>query len=140
MSTGNSTDSSSTVCKPPDRNPQPPGFAVPAGAIDSHAHVFEPEGPTPLDPNRSYSPSVATLEQYDALHQTLGVDRGIIVQPSVYGTDNRTSLDAVAASNGRLRAVVVVDQDVDANTLKEYHAAGARGVRVNPVVRLKCTP
>lgn len=119
------------TCEPPDRHPEQPALAVPAAAVDCHAHVFEPDGPTQLDPNRVYSPSLATLAQYDELHRVLGVSHGVIVQPSIYGTDNRTTLSAVEASAGRLRAVVVVDEDVSKQQLAEFHRAGARGVRVN---------
>jgi len=53
------------------------------------------------------------------------------VQPSVYGTDNRAILDAVALHPGRLRAVVAVDAAVADAELARLHAAGARGIRVN---------
>lgn len=119
------------ACEPPDRNPNKPQMNVPAATVDCHAHVFEPDGPSPVDPNRIYSPSVATLQQYDELHKVLGVSHGVIVQPSIYGTDNRTTLSAVESSADRLRAVVVVDEDVSVEQLAEFHQSGARGVRVN---------
>ena len=119
------------ACEPPDRHPVKPQMIVPAAAVDCHAHVFDSDGPSLVDPNRIYSPSVATLEQYDELHEVLGVGHGVIVQPSIYGTDNRTTLAAVEASANRLRAVIVVDEDVSVKQLAEFHRAGARGVRVN---------
>lgn len=125
------TDTNPPVCAEPDRHPRAPGFTIPAGAVDCHAHVFAPDGRSALDSGRSYSPSVATIEQYDFLHRALGIERGVVVQPSVYGSDNRTTLDVVQDSSHRLRGIVVVDQDVTAEELLAFHSQGARGVRVN---------
>jgi predicted TIM-barrel fold metal-dependent hydrolase len=61
----------------------------------------------------------------------LGLDRAVIVQPSVYGTDNRCTHDAVAASGGRWRGVAVVDASTNMHTLQRLHDAGFRGVRIN---------
>lgn len=61
---------------------------------DTHAHVFGPQQRYPYNPNRAYTPADATLEAWFALHERLGIGRGVLVQPSVYGTDNRAILDA----------------------------------------------
>src|SRR5262249_5224199 len=53
------------------------------------------------------------------------------LQPSTYGTDNRVTLDAVAAFGPTARAVVVVDDTVTDGELKHMHSAGARGIRFN---------
>jgi len=46
------------------------------------------------------------------LHATLGIERVVFTQPSVYGTDNSAILDAMAALNAetpdRARAVVAL--------------------------------
>ena len=44
-------------------------------------------------PDRLYTPPEASLSDYTHLLNTLGFQRGVIVQPSVYGTDNRVTLD-----------------------------------------------
>ena len=119
------------VCEAPDRYPLKPQFAVPVGATDCHAHVFDSEGPSKLDERRSYSPSHATLEHYNKLHKVLGITRGVVVQPSVYGVDNATTMQAVAHAADRLRAVVVLDENVDPQTVLRLHHQGARGVRIN---------
>jgi predicted TIM-barrel fold metal-dependent hydrolase len=64
---------------------------------------------------------------------TLGVERAVLVQPSVYGTDNTAMLEAMKAAGGRLRGVAVVAEDVTDAQLSELEAAGVRGVRVNIV-------
>ncbi len=100
-------------------------------SCDTHAHVFGPEQRYPYNPARAYTPPDAPLEAWLALHAKLGVARGVLVQPSVYGTDNRAILDAVALHPRRLRAVVAVGAAVSDAELERLHAAGARGIRVN---------
>jgi predicted TIM-barrel fold metal-dependent hydrolase len=105
------------------------------GACDCHTHVFGPAARYPYATPRHYTPGDASVEEMLALHAELGVERVVIVQPSPYGADNRCTLDAVARLNAggadRARAVVVVDDQATAQTLRAMHAAGARGVRIN---------
>src|SRR3954468_13902852 len=71
-------------------------FAVPQGACDCHVHVFGDPQRFPFFSGRVYSPDTATVEELRALHQALHIERVVVVQPSVYGTDNSCTLDAVA--------------------------------------------
>jgi predicted TIM-barrel fold metal-dependent hydrolase len=57
----------------------------------------------------------------------------VLVQPSVYGSDNTLLLSALERSAGRHRGVVVVDATVSEAELDRCHAAGVRGVRFNLV-------
>src|SRR6266536_6053426 len=97
-------------CLPPDRNPRRPSVVLPKGSIDTHVHVFEP--PYPLSPGRGYNPPHSTLADLEHLHATLGIDRVVFTQPSVYGTDNSAILDGMAALNAetpnRARSVVAL--------------------------------
>ncbi|MDH5748895.1 MAG: amidohydrolase family protein, partial [Rhodospirillales bacterium] len=121
-------------CPGPDSDPHPPTFAIPPGAVDTHAHIFGPESRYPYSPKRGYTPPDAPLDTFLKLHETLGIARGVLTQPSVYGTDNSAILDAVAkVGMDRFRAVVAVAGDVTDAELEAFHAAGARGVRVNLV-------
>ena len=114
-------------------NPDPgkPRLAIPASSADCHAHIFGPQAQYPYTPNRSYTPPEASIEAYRRMLAALGFERGVIVQPSVYGTDNRCTRDAVAASGGKWRGVAVVEPGVSDSLLAELHAAGFRGVRIN---------
>ena len=118
-------------CAAADPNPRKPGFTPPAGSCDCHAHIFGPESIYPYAANRSYTPPDASLGSYRSLLNTLGVDRSVIVQPSVYGTDNRVTLDAVEKGGDNFRGVVVVDADIPSRTLEKMHEIGVRGVRLN---------
>lgn len=124
-----STSPPATLCAAPDPHPTAPGFSVPPGACDCHLHVFGPV--SHLVEGRSYTPPDASLDTYQRMMQTLGLSRAVIVQPSVYGTDNRTTMAAVAQGGPEFRAVVVVNDNVDLRVLEKLSAAGARGVRVN---------
>src|SRR5215510_5830244 len=120
-------------CLPPDRHPRRPHVVLPKGSIDTHVHVFEPG--YPLSPGRGYNPPDSTLADLKHLHATLGVERVVFTQPSVYGTDNSAIVDAMAALNretpDRARCVVALDMNVSEDELAALDAAGGRGVRLN---------
>jgi 2-pyrone-4,6-dicarboxylate lactonase len=116
--------------------PSKPRFALPAGAVDAHCHVFGPGARFPYAPERKYTPCDASKEQLFALRDHLGFDRNVIVQATCHGSDNRALVDALKASNGRARGVATVDRNVTDAELKELHAAGVRGTRFNFVRRL----
>jgi predicted TIM-barrel fold metal-dependent hydrolase len=101
------------------------------GACDCHCHVFGPVARFPYAEPRSYTPDDAPLEAYLALLDRLGFDRGVLVQPSAYGRDNRAMLDALAREPERLRGVAVGGSELDIATLKQWHALGVRGLRAN---------
>src|SRR5919199_706932 len=121
------------TCAPHDPNPRRPRLQAPPGACDCHAHVFGPAARHPYSPKRGYTPPDASFEAYRHMHAVLGIARGVLTQPSVYGTDNRAMLDAVARDPGQLRAVAAVDADVTEDELRRLDEAGVRGVRVNLV-------
>ncbi|HEY6241609.1 MAG TPA: amidohydrolase family protein [Burkholderiales bacterium] len=120
-------------CLPPDRSPRRPGLVLPKGSIDTHVHVFELG--YALSPGRGYNPPYSTLADLTHLHATLGIDRVVFTQPSVYGTDNSAILNAMAALNAetpnRARAVVALGMDVSDKELAALDASGVRGVRLN---------
>jgi predicted TIM-barrel fold metal-dependent hydrolase len=106
------------------------------GACDCHAHVCGPESRYPYSPNRLYTPEDASPADYRRMLDSLGMERGVLVQPSIYGTDNRALLDALAQDTARLRGVAVVPYDIESRELERLHEAGVRGVRQN-IVDLK---
>ena len=120
-------------CVPPDRNPRQPDIQLPKGSIDTHVHVFEKR--YPLSPGRGYNPPESTLADLKHLHETLGIDRVVFTQPSVYGVDNSAIMDGMGALNtdmpDRARAVLAITMDVTDEELGAFDAAGARGVRLN---------
>jgi len=105
-------------------------FDVPTGGCDCHVHVFDP-GRFPYAPERVYTPPPASLEDLRSLQAALHLDRVVIVQPSVYGTDNSCTLDAVRRLAPRARGVAVIDTSTTGVALDELAAGGIRGVRLN---------
>jgi len=118
-------------CQPYNPDPGKPRLAIPPGSCDCHAHIFGPPDKYPFTPNRSYTPPEASIEAYRRMLGALGFERAVIVQPSVYGIDNRCTRDAVVASGGKWRGVAVVEPGVSQSLLAELHTAGFRGVRIN---------
>jgi 2-pyrone-4,6-dicarboxylate lactonase len=120
-------------CLPPDRNPRKPWIVLPKGSIDTHVHVFEPG--YPLSAGRGYNPPDSTLADLKQLHATLGIERVVFTQPSVYGTDNSAILDAMAALNaqkpGRARGVAALAMQISDKEIAALDASGVRGVRLN---------
>jgi predicted TIM-barrel fold metal-dependent hydrolase len=119
------------VCAAPNPNPGTPKIAVPQNSCDCHAHIFGPVAQYPFTPKRSYTPPPASLQAYQRMLSALGLDRAVIVQPSVYGTDNRCTHDAVVAARGQWRGIAVVDANTNMQELRRLHDAGFRGVRIN---------
>jgi 2-pyrone-4,6-dicarboxylate lactonase len=127
-------------CLPPDPHPSKPEQALPAFACDTHCHVFGPADRFPYADDRSYTPPDAPYEHLVALHDFLGLSRGVIVQASCHGTDNRAMLDAIGRGAGRYRGVAIVDDNIDEAGLLALHDGGVRGVRFNFVEHLGGAP
>jgi 2-pyrone-4,6-dicarboxylate lactonase len=121
------------LCAAPDPAPRKPKITLPAGATDTHAHICGPQSRYAYFSERVYTPPDCLLPAYRHMLATLGVTRAVLVQPSVYGTDNTAMLDAMQAAGPAFRGVAVVADDIGDAELKRMHAAGVRGVRVNIV-------
>ena len=124
---------SAPLCQAPDPEIRSPQIAFPAGAVDCHAHVCGPARQFPYADERIYTPPDATLSQYESLLNSLGIDRAVLVQPSVYGTDNRAMLAALSARPQKFRGVAVIPTAISDDELETMHHAGVRGVRCNVV-------
>lgn len=109
------------------------GSGLPVGTVDTHFHLFGPASDYPYAAHRTYTPADATMADYLAMAQRLGIARAVMVQPSPYGTDNRRLLDGLAQSPIPMRGVAAVDASVSDDTLATMHAAGVRAIRINLV-------
>ncbi|MGR6806026.1 amidohydrolase family protein [Sphaerotilus natans] len=97
---------------------------------DAHVHVFDASSPVR---SGHYAPLERPLTQIEATAQTQGVRHLVLVQPSVYGSDNALLLQALAVEPGRHRGVVVLGDEVSDAELDAMHTAGVRGARMNLV-------
>ena len=114
-----------------DPHPRKPRITLPPGSCDCHAHVFGPQAKFPYIEKAKYIPPDATTAQYIHMLRTLGLERAVLVQPSVYGTDNSAMVDAMQSGLFSFRGVAVVDPAVSDAELDRLHAVGVRGVRMN---------
>ena len=106
-------------------------FDVPAGACDCHTHVFGDRRRFPFTPNRTYTPESASVEEMRALHHALHTTRVVIVQPSVYGTDNACTLDGIKQLGPNARGIAVIDDQTPDAALDDMEHGGMRGIRIN---------
>lgn len=120
-------------CAGPDPAPRKPAFEMPSGACDTHFHLFPTGYENRYVPDRSYTPPPAELPDYQQVAAMLGLERGVVVQPSIFARDNAVSLEVSSADPERRRAVVSVTKEVTDPELEAFHAAGERGIRVNAV-------
>jgi predicted TIM-barrel fold metal-dependent hydrolase len=109
----------------------PVNFDVPAGACDTHTHVFGDSQRFPFAAVRNYTPEPASVEEMRALHRALHTDRVVIVHPSVYGTDNSCTLDGMKQLGSIARGITVIDEKTPESALDEMDRAGIRGIRIN---------
>jgi predicted TIM-barrel fold metal-dependent hydrolase len=106
-------------------------FNVPANACDCHTHIFGDPQRFPFAAGRTYTPESASVAEMRALHRALHTTRVVIVQPSVYGTDNSCTLDAVSQLRPNARGIAVIDDSISDTALDELHQGGIRGIRIN---------
>ena len=101
------------------------------GACDCHVHVFGNPREFPHHPDRVFTPGEALASDLQRHMAALGTARAVIVQPSVYGTDNSCTLDAMRQLGPIARGVCVIDSDIAEAELTRLDKAGVRGVRIN---------
>jgi 2-pyrone-4,6-dicarboxylate lactonase len=118
-------------CYPPDPNTRKPCFAPPPNSCDTHFHVFGPPEQFPFVSTHEYTPPAAPLEHYLKMIAVIGIERAVVVQPSVHGLDNSATLDAIKNSGGRFRGVARIDDRTPKSELQRLHDGGVRGVRFN---------
>ncbi len=104
---------------------------IPAGACDTHVHVFRPDRYAYAG-DRAYTPGRVTARDLREFLGKQGLERVVIVQPSVYGCDNRAMLDGVRQLGRRARGIAVVDlATVRDRQLADMEKAGVAGIRLN---------
>jgi predicted TIM-barrel fold metal-dependent hydrolase len=106
-----------------------PRLSAPPNSCDCHMHHYGtryPAIPGALRPHPD-----ATVADYRLLQKRIGTTRVVVVTPSLYGTDNSASLDAMAAFGPSARGVAVVTTSVEDAELKRLAGLGIRGIRFN---------
>jgi predicted TIM-barrel fold metal-dependent hydrolase len=112
---------------PFDPNTRKPKEAPPQNSCDSQFHISG-EGYKTRE-GATYHSVGATYQAARKMHEVLGIDRGVIVQSTVYATDHTIVLDALAALGSNYRAIGVIDDTVTEAELARLSKAGVCGVR-----------
>jgi 2-pyrone-4,6-dicarboxylate lactonase len=93
--------------------------------------VFDDPARYPIGhPSPMYAAPNAPIEALLQKHKQLGIARGVIVHPHLYGTDFSLLFDFLKqAPAGAYRGIAMVDDTVAEAQLAKLHAAGVRGAR-----------
>jgi predicted TIM-barrel fold metal-dependent hydrolase len=109
----------------------PVNFRVPAGACDCHVHVFGDPTRFPMSADRLYTPPPASVGDLRRVLGKLRMERVVIVTPTVYGTNNDCTLDAIRQLRPQARGVAVVAPGTTESELDALRRGGIRGIRLN---------
>lgn len=99
------------------------------GSVDCHFHVIGPAAEFPLHSSRGYTPPEAPIDAWRATLAPLGFTHGVVVQPSIYGTDNSALLAALTEGAGDLVGVGAATGSISDDELDAIASAGVRGLR-----------
>src|SRR5215469_4197542 len=105
------------VSLPPDPNTRTPGWTLPEGACDTHAHIFGPPHLFPYSGDRRYTPPAAPVEHYQNVQKMTGLSRAVFVTPTAHGYDNRVILNAIATVGESARGIANIDSSFDSQSL-----------------------
>lgn len=113
----------------PDPTHKTPKLQCPPGAVDTHFHLFGPADKFPYAPGSRYVSDERLPEHLFALHDRLGIEKGVFVSSGGYGSDY-SYLDHVLAHHGdRLRGIALLPEDVTRDEIVRLDRLGVRGVR-----------
>ena len=122
-------------CRGPDYDTRAPKIAPPPLSCDTQAHVFGPASKFPYAAGRGYTPPDCPVESYMRMLDTLGIERAVIVHGSAHGSDNRVTLDGIAAMGERCRGIAVVEPDIADAELEALSRGGIRGIRLSTMLK-----
>jgi predicted TIM-barrel fold metal-dependent hydrolase len=117
------------LTQPPDPNPRKPRLQLPAGAVDTHIHLFGPASQYSFHPQSKYTSADALPETYIALQDTLGLKRAVLVSGGGYGPNTAHLEDVLKRFPERFRGVALLSEDITPKHLKALDRLGVRGAR-----------
>ena len=113
----------------PDRQLRQPNLRLPAGAWDTHLHIFGPQARFPLAGGRKLEVEDCTLDDLLALQSALGISHGLLVQSFQHGHSYEYMLHALAREPNRFRGVTALAPDVTDTEIDILKRAGVIGTR-----------
>jgi predicted TIM-barrel fold metal-dependent hydrolase len=85
----------------------------------------------PYRADRAYEPPHAPLEKLLAFHHQHGINHAVLVQVSVYGSDNGLMLEVLQQDRRRFRGIAVTEPNPDDRLLAVLADSGVVGLRLN---------
>jgi predicted TIM-barrel fold metal-dependent hydrolase len=123
-----------------DPAPRPPAEPPPPGSCDCQVHIYHPDRERyPLAAKQAYDLPAGAMEDALRMHRALGLERGVVVQATLYGADNRLMADSIAG-RPNYRGIAIVDDSVSDAELVRLDGLGVRGARFNFSSVLGITP
>jgi 2-pyrone-4,6-dicarboxylate lactonase len=119
------------------------GEPLPKHSCDTHLHVFGDASQYPVaNPRPLYQPPQdCDFDAMQRLHAGLGIERAVLVQPTIYGTDHRLLYDVLKnAPAGRYRGVAIVDDSVEDAELRRLDKVSVCCARFNFSGRFNLAP
>lgn len=116
--------------------PHPTTSTLPKHATDCHCHVFGPVDTFPFAKCSGFTPSDAPKEALFALHDSMGIERCVVVQSGCHGFDNSVVIDVMQARPGRYLGIALAPATVSDAALDTFAHQGFRGVRFNYMAHL----
>ena len=92
---------------PPDRQTRTPRLKLPPGGCDTHFHIFGPQSRFPLSLARRLEVEDCTIDDLIAMHDALGITRGLIVQSFQHGFSYEYMLHALGRDPKRFRGCMI---------------------------------
>ncbi|MGE4339204.1 MAG: amidohydrolase [Pigmentiphaga sp.] len=106
----------------------------PKPAVDSHAHIFDPQFEFVSDAH--YVPDVSqrgSPSEFRTLLNTHGFTHGLLIQALPYGYDNSAMLEAIRNSSGHFKGISLIKPEISDRQLAELADGGVIGMRINPM-------
>lgn len=99
-------------------------YKLPTRACDCHVHIYDSVN-IPL----AGKVPAATWDDLQLMHQSLGIQRSVLVQPLAYGFDNSCLLDGLQRAGESARGIAVLAANTSDEALADLHRRGVRGIR-----------
>lgn len=111
--------------------PRAPSEPPPANTCDSQFHVFGDPVTYPIRPGARFEMPTATIDAALKMHRALGIERGVVVQATTYGSDHQVVIDALKKAGPDYRgcANAIALKERDDGYIEQLHDAGVRGAR-----------
>ncbi|HEY4167539.1 MAG TPA: amidohydrolase family protein [Reyranella sp.] len=98
---------------------------------DCHMHILDKR--YPLWPGAVLDPPDASIDDYAKVRERIGIARCVVAAPSIYGTDNSCTRDAIASLGIAARGTATVTTATSSADIAELNGAGFVAARFNCV-------